>query len=395
MQSLQLHKGKLIDRVSVPSSKSYANRALILAALQKNSPLLIHLPKASDVTILLDCLRTIGLQFSETEKGLKFKNSFPECEMQSPPEIHVGEGGTTARFLAGMLLLGHAKYSLLLGERLKERPWEEFIQFAKQYGAQVSLTGNKLSIQGPVKLPGNIDVDCSRTTQFATAFQLLSLRTGTKVHPINLESSQSYWEMTESLVEKFPGLTHYEIPCDWSSASYPMAFAALNQQIEFPGLLPDKFQADSKFFDLLQSFDCLEIRNDGLTVSVLKNHHAVTLDVSDCLDLVPTLVYFLSHVKGSHVLTGVENLVHKESDRLSEVIKLAGMFARKISTDGKKLYLEGKSERVTHSVDLKMPDDHRMVMAGTLFLLHHGGGTIGPKGAVSKSYPDFFEIISS
>jgi 5-enolpyruvylshikimate-3-phosphate synthase len=99
-------------------------------------------------------------------------------------------------------------------------------------------------------------------------------------------------------------------------------------------------------------------------------------------------------VEGSHKLTGVENLVHKESDRLSEVIKLAGLFDRKISTDGKILFLEGKVGRVNKTIDLNMPDDHRMVMAGSLFLLHHGGGTIGPKGAVSKSYPEFFEIIS-
>jgi 5-enolpyruvylshikimate-3-phosphate synthase len=34
-----------------------------------------------------------------------------------------------------------------------------------------------------------------------------------------------------------------------------------------------------------------------------------------------------------------------------------------------------------------------MVMTGTLFLLHHGGGTISPSEAVCKSYPDFFNLI--
>jgi 5-enolpyruvylshikimate-3-phosphate synthase len=45
-------------------------------------------------------------------------------------------------------------------------------------------------------------------------------------------------------------------------------------------------------------------------------------------------------------------------------------------------------------VDLDLPDDHRMVMTGTLFLLYHNGGTIRPAEAVNKSYPSFFEIIS-
>lgn len=394
MQSLQLHKGKLKEKVSVPSSKSYANRALILASLTYPSPKLKDLPVATDVTMLLACLTMIGLKIQASCGEVQFLNSFPACELKHPPEIGVGEGGTTARFLAGMLLLGRSEYSLILGERLKERPWQEFIDFAHKYGAKASLAGNKLTLQGPISLPEEIEVDCAKTTQFATAFQLLSIVTKSHVRPVNLYSSQSYWEMTEKLVAEFSALSDYSIPRDWSSASYPMAFASLNQKINFPGLFPDRYQADSKFFDLLKEFSCVEIAQDGIVVKMIQQHHSVKMDVSDCLDLVPTLVYFLSHVEGQHELSGVENLIHKESDRLSEVIKLANAFERKASTDGKKLIVEGRATRLNRVVDLKMPDDHRMVMAGSLFLLHHAGGTIGPKEAVSKSYPDFFDIIS-
>lgn len=394
MQSLQLHRGKLKEKVSVPSSKSYANRGLILASLIQPSPKLKDLPAATDVTVLLDCLSKIGLNIQSSCGEVQFLNSFPECEAAKPQPIHVGEGGTTARFLAGMLLLGRSKYSLILGERLKERPWQEFIDFVQKYGAKASLQGNTLTLQGPISLPEEIEVDCSKTTQFATAFQLLSIVTKSFVRPVNLHSSQSYWVMTEKLVREFSGFTTYAIPKDWSSASYPMAFAALNHKIEFPGLFPDQFQADSKFFELLKEFGCVETDEKKIVVKPIQKHHAVKMNVSDCLDLVPTLVYFLSHVEGQHELSGVENLVHKESDRLSEVIKLAGNFGRRVSTDGKKLFLEGSTKRSDKPVDLKMPDDHRMVMAGSLFLLHHGGGTIGPQEAVSKSYPDFFEIIS-
>lgn len=394
MQSLQLHKGKLKEKVSVPSSKSYANRALILASLIHPSPKLKDLPVATDVTVLLDCLKKIGLKIQTSGGEVQFLNSFPACELGQPPIIRVGEGGTTARFLAGMLLLGRSQYSLILGERLKERPWQEFIEFAHKYGAKASLKGNTLTLQGPIVLPGEFDVDCTKTTQFATAFQLLSIVTKARVRPVNLHSSQSYWEMTEKLIAEFSGLSEYSIPRDWSSASYPMAFASLNQKIEFPGLFSDPYQADSKFFELLKEFGCVATHKNGIVVEMIQKHHSVKMDVSDCLDLVPTLVYFLSHVEGHHELSGVENLVHKESDRLSEVIKLAKAFSRNISSDGKKLTLDGKSTRENHVIDLKMPDDHRMVMAGSLFLLHHAGGTIGPKEAVSKSYPGFFEIIS-
>lgn len=395
MQSLLFQKCNLKRKVSVPSSKSYANRALIIASLLKDSPLIRHLPEASDVTILLDCLKAIGLQFEVIGDTVKFKNSFPASEKSSHIEVSVGEGGTTARFLASMLLLGKSEYTLILGQRLKDRPWQEFLDLVREMGGKAHLNGNKLVLQGPIKLPSELKIDCSKTTQFATGFQLLSAVQKMRVIPVNMNSSQSYWAMTEKLTSELPGLSTYDVPRDWSSASYPLAFGALNHEIEFPGLYPDEFQADSKFFDILTTFDCIETTNEGLKVKPIKSHQSVIFDVSDCLDLVPTLGYFLGHIQGHHKLTGISNLVHKESDRLNEVIKLLWTFKRKASTDGETLFIEGDSGRLSEKFDLVMPDDHRMVMSGTLFLIHHAGGSIAPSVAVSKSYPHFFDLISS
>lgn len=366
-----------------------------MASLLKHSPVLHSLPEASDVTILIDCLRKVGLDIELIGQTAHFKNYFPECESSGTCELFVGEGGTTARFLAAFLLLGKNEYKLILGERLKERPWQEFLDLAKSLGAKAILSGNTLTLQGPVKLPAKLHIDCSKTTQFATAFQLLSVAKDVKVIPENLHSSQSYWAMTEKMVKELSAIREYDIPKDWSSASYPLAFGALNQEMDFPGLYFDSFQSDAKFYELLKSFDCLETSLEGIRVKPVKKFHSVKLDVSDCLDLVPTLGYFLGHIEGSHELTGVENLVHKESDRLGEVIRLLKAFEREASTDGHSLYIKGNTSRISRSVDLNLPDDHRMVMSGSLFLIHHAGGSVTPREAVNKSYPGFFDLIVS
>jgi 3-phosphoshikimate 1-carboxyvinyltransferase len=393
MQTLKISKGLLKPKVIIPPSKSYANRSLILAAISEHSPIITNLPKASDVTNLLSSLREIGLNIIENEKGISFKNSFPACEMENVKEIMIGEGGTTARFLAVMLLLGKKKYTLKLGKRLKERPWDEFISLATSLGARVELTDDLLSIQGPVKLTSELEVDCSKTTQFASAFELISTVTKTKIIPINLSSSQSYLSMTAKLRNEFKELEVYKIPSDWSSVSYPMAFAALNQRMEFPDLEYDSVQADAKFFNILKDHNCLITSSEVLTVEPAKPSGSFTFNVSDSLDLVPALSYYLAHIEGRHCLSGIANLVHKESNRLDEVIKLLDLFHRKAFTDGVNLIIEGKTDRLNEEVNLIMPDDHRMVMTGTLFLLHHGGGTIAPAESVYKSYPDFFNII--
>lgn len=390
MKHLNIKPGLLRTTVHIPSSKSYANRALVLASLVKKSFTLKNLPESTDVTHLVAALKNLHLKMEEGENSLTVLNSFPDCETSSK-EIYVGEGGTTARFLAGLLTRGQEVYTLVLGNRLKDRPWEEFIQFVQDFGGEASLHENKLFIKGPLKLPSEVKMDCSRSTQFATAIQLAYPEV--KVTPVNLESSQSYWEMTVSLVKNSLSSNEYDVPLDWSSASYPMAFAALNQRIHFPGLFPDTLQADSKFYGLLKDLGAIQDTADGLTVTPLTIKKSVTIDVSDCLDLVPTLGYFLSHIPGQHKLLNVSNLVHKESDRLNEVIKLLEIFEREAKLIGNDLVIDGHEDRVFSPRTLEMPDDHRMVMSGTLFLLHHWGGKISPLEAVNKSYPNFFELI--
>lgn len=393
MKSLKVNKGLLYSEVNLPSSKSYANRVLILAAILPKSPAIHHLPKASDVTNLMSCLKVIGLKIENENNVLKFTNSFPACESGSK-ELDVGDGGTTARFLATMLLLGKQSYTLRLGKRLKDRPWKEFLDIAIALGAKAELNNDKLTVQGPIKLPAEVEIDCSKTTQFATAFQLIAFDNKTKIVPVNLKSSVSYWQMTENLMKMMNGVANFTVPLDWSSASYPLAFGALNQRIAFPGLMEDENQADSKFLEILKMFDAISYDEAGsIIVSPVKKLLSIKYDVSDALDLVPALSFFLSHIPGRHQLTGIQNLIHKESDRLSEVIKLLEIFGKNASSDGMTLIIEGNASLITDRKDLMMADDHRMVMTASLFLLHHQGGTVSPAEAVEKSYPDFFELI--
>lgn len=393
MSIFKVSKGHLSSEVHLPRSKSHANRALILCALSKQSPTLKNLPRATDVTILLDCLQKVGLTYKEKNEEIKFDNYFPACETGNKT-LEVGEGGTTARFLAAFLLLGTCEYKLILGKRLKKRPWDEFLHLVSSLGAKADLDEDILTLKGPLQLPPILEVDCSKTTQFATAFQLVAHTFGSKIIPKNLHSSQSYWLLTEEIINNLNHHKIYEIPFDWSSASYPMVFAALNHKIFLPGLRDDPFQADSKLVNVLREFGAIKLESDGIIVEPVRIEKDLRFDVSDCLDLIPSLAFLLAHVKGDHTLIGVKNLIYKESDRLNEIIKLLKMFNRECICVDDTLKIKGKKDYIQDPKKLIMPDDHRMVMVGTLFLLHHSGGEISPQEAVSKSFPNFFEIIS-
>lgn len=393
MSILKIKKGPFPSSVIVPSSKSYANRALILAALKSAPVNLINLPLATDVTHLVDALKSIGLDVVESESSLLIKNSFPECE-SSEKEVFVGEGGTTARFLSVLLLLGHKRYTLKLGQRLKERPWQEYLDLAHKLGAFAELKDDRLIIQGPIKIPQVLYVDCSRTTQFATAFDLVLGKFNTNVTPMNLESSESYWRMNTPLKNHLMQHDHYSIPADWSSAAFPMAFAALNHPIKFPGLIEDPLQADSKILDVLRKLFSVQFHENTFVVGPAVKRASIKLDMRDCLDLFPALSYLVSHIDGTHELSGLQNLAHKESHRLKEVGSLLKEFDRHYEVQGNTIIIHG-SEKYCGEKNLKLPDDHRIVMAAALFLRHHSGGTIDNAESINKSYPGFFELLRS
>lgn len=393
MTTLKLSAGGICSVVQVSGSKSYANRALILAALKPGSFTIHDLPAASDVGFLLGALPQIGLEMTRVSETVTFINSFPDCENPSGAQLEIGEGGTSARFLAALLLMGKAPYELILGPRLKQRPWQEFIDLANSLGAKVRLVDNRLFLQGPIRLPPKLTVNCRNTTQFASGLQMATAFSGTEVLPEGLESSQSYWQMTQALIDIIKATNEYVVPKDWSSASYPLAFASLNQAVFFPGLFRDSYQADEKICELLEKMQVIHYRSDGIEIKPRHINLDINMNVSDCLDLVPTLIYLLSHIQGNHILTGFHNLIHKESDRLSECCKLLSTFGVPYDIKDNKFSIQGSDQLKASTLNLVMPDDHRMVMAGALFLRHHAGGDISPQEAVKKSYPEFWTLF--
>ncbi len=397
MKTYSISSGPIKSEIILPRSKSYANRLLILSALSKTETVLSHLPDVDDVIFLTEALRKIGIKIIKKEHSHYILGNFPNCvTSNSPIQLDVGEGGTTARFLAALLALDHHEYHLHLSGKLSQRPWKELIETLKALKVKIHLQDDILSIKGPVEFTDEkLIISAKRSTQFASALAL-AFSTHVEVIPKELLSSVSYWKLTEDLIQNFKTQNHFNIPIDWSGASYPLCFAALNQETRFPGLKVDLHQADSKLFDILNQLGGIKsIDEEGITICPIKqNIKDLNINVEDCLDLVPALAYLLSHIDGSHTLTGVSNLVHKESDRLSEIRKLLKLFDRETvyHQHNDTLSILGHQNRKEESVSVITEPDHRLVMTASLFLKHHSGGNLAHPEAVQKSFAQYFQV---
>lgn len=390
----RVEAGPLPATIDLPGSKSHANRYLILAARQGDREV-VDLPVSDDVTALLQSLRAVGVDAVDVPGGVEFRNRFPECEPAgaAPLWLPVGEGGTTARFLVAMLATGRRRYELGLAGRLPERPWTELVEALRQGGAEVSLVDETLTVQGPLdwaRLPTAISA--ARSTQFASALQLAGAREGFKLVPQSMTGSSAYWELTLAACDLVARQRRVAVPKDWSSASYPLAFAAVTGQTTFlPGLILDPLQADAVFATWLHDRGALDFESGGVRVRGLTERASCRWDLSPCPDLAPAVAFVCAYLEGESRLEGLGALVHKESDRLAELARLLTACGVGVICEQEALVLRGG--RVDVPEFLEPAADHRMVMTAALFLAKRGGGELTHALAVDKSFPDYFRTM--
>jgi 3-phosphoshikimate 1-carboxyvinyltransferase len=381
--------------IEIPYSKSYLNRLLILAAVKKGTKLIQNYSPSSDVDSLIHCLQKIGLSIKIEKNNLVMEGSFPECELSGEPLVlDTKDGGTTLRFLISLLSLGKRSYIVNFSHRMGERPLQELIEILQRCNVNIQKA-DSITIKGPIQLPESLEIDCSRSSQFASSLAL-SFYNKTKIVPLNLKSSQKYFELTNNLIKSAES-NQYIAKADWSSASYPLALAMFEGEVLIKNLTEvDIFQADSCFFTLLKSLGAnISIDQNGLHLVGVKSFPGFKMDASQCLDLVPTLSFLASYASSPSFITGIKNLTLKESDRLSEIFRILTAFKVqfKYLSEQDCLEISGNSPLVEF-LDFKSVDDHRMIMMCHLFMMKNMGGSVNHRDSVKKSFPNFFELLS-
>ena len=125
--------------IKVPGSKSYTNRALLIAALADGVSRLEKPLVSDDTKFMIQALNRFGIQVEEAP------NTFIVCgkggKLTAPTEdIFVGNAGTTMRFLTTFSALTKGKVRLDGDERMRERPLTDLLECLKQMGVRTIST---------------------------------------------------------------------------------------------------------------------------------------------------------------------------------------------------------------------------------------------------------------
>jgi len=184
----------------------------------------------------------------------------------------------------------------------------------------------------------------------------------------------------------------YSVEGDWSGAAFLLIAGAVGGSVTVTGLDIASPQADRKILDALRAAGA-GVKLSGNTVEVVnKELRGFEFDATHCPDLFPPLVVLACNCTGTTVLTGVERLVHKESNRAAALEKEFSSLGAVIRIDGNRMEIDGVT---LDGGVIDSHNDHRIAMAGAVAALNaRGDVTVRGYECVAKSYPDFFEDLS-
>jgi len=394
--------------VSIPSSKSDGQRALITAALSHGTSILRNVGQSDDEIAMLRNIKLIGASVVEdSDRVLKVTgvNSFP-----LHLDLNVGESGLGLRLLSGICAVQAGRHKLNGVGSILKRDQSFFERNLTRYGGHVSSNEGKLPLLFEGEINANvIEVDGSESSQYISG---LLMGLALNAFPCNLKvndlKSGPYVDMTMNTMEQFGvkvenddyqwfhlngknkfQATTYTVESDWSSASYWLAAAAIGFDVSLSGLNLKSKQADIRFLDALKLAGCTsEVQQDILSITQRKLV-AFQFDATDCPDLFPALVVLAAKCQGTSIINGVSRLANKESNRGIVLQKEFGKLGVPIELDGDVMRIEGNSQ--LKGARVSSNEDHRIAMSlAILGTTIEGGIEIESAEAVSKSYPQFW-----
>ncbi|MCQ2083550.1 MAG: 3-phosphoshikimate 1-carboxyvinyltransferase [Bacteroidaceae bacterium] len=391
---LTFGKSNAVGTVQAPPSKSYAHRLLIAAALSCGR--VDGLAPSQDILATVDCLRALGFECGYDGKCAVFgtrRDLLPGSRIVLPCR----ESGSTMRFiipLALALAANGTEFLITGSDRLLERGIAPYVKTLSKVSFRYDTDGIVMS--GRLE-PGDFMLDASTSSQYLTGLMMaLPLCAGDSC--IRLENepvSRGYLDITQDVLSQagirlewqggrqlnIPGGQHYSLPAsakvegDWTNAAYLEIYNFIDgNKVDISGLRGDSAQGDRVCREMM-----FRLVNEG------------QVDISENIDLGPVL-FTLAVLNGKGRITGTRRLAIKESDRVGDMVSELEAFGVEARVSENEVDISAPQLHAP-SRTLNGHNDHRLVMA-LVPLLTVFTGSIDGAEAVSKSFPDYFEVLT-
>ena len=442
------------DAIEMPASKSFAQRAIIAAALAQGTSHLSGYAPCGDNESALAAARKLGARVKAEGSNLEITGigAFENCLAIN--EIHVGESGFLTRMLIPVLSVIADGPVYVTGEKtLLNRPLAEAHDIMASFGVRLlpetvppeSRRNDcyiPLTLRGPL-VPGRADVSGKGGSQLISgllaALPLAGNRSTVYVHDprsipymfitvdvlrkfgieigSEMEGDEDFlqtqdWTLCTGVTFKMRGRQVYHaadfrIEGDWSGAANFLVAGAIFGDVEVEGLDTQSLQADISIMDILMDAGASMSQLEGDTPTTGAIHVtraplcAFETDLNNCPDLFPIVSVLAAFCPGTSRIRGVERLRHKETDRAAAIESMLTQMGVPVQIDEDEMTIEGLAlpQRLLTGKLLKggkytSHGDHRMVMALKVASLGADSPVdIDDTACVAKSFPGFNDLF--
>ncbi|MBT3183593.1 MAG: 3-phosphoshikimate 1-carboxyvinyltransferase [Nitrospina sp.] len=403
--------------VTVPGSKSYTNRALLIAGLTDGECRLEKPLVSDDTKYMIRALKAFGVSVQEGKDVFIVSGS--GGKLSTPKEdIFIGNAGTAMRFLTTFSALAPGKTRLDGDERMRQRPLADLLDCLTQMGVKaVSANGNgcpPIDIAGGEVPGGDIQLAGDKSSQYLTSILLSApyFKDDTCIHIQGDLTSKSYADITLDIMKTFGvhvdnesyqrfkvkagdyyKAQTYQVESDWSSASYFLAAAAVTGgEVTLTDINPHSVQGDAQFTSVLEKMGC-RVEKKANALHIKGNPlRGITINMNNMPDAVQTLAVIALFAEGETVIEGIGNLRIKETDRISALANELTRLGAGVEAGEDFLIIRPGDYK---GAEVETYDDHRMAMSFAVAGLKIPGVRIKDPKCVEKSFPDFFQRFAN
>ena len=397
----------------VPSSKSFAQRAIMAAALAKGTSRLSGYTPCRDSEAAIKVARMLGATVRHEGDTLFVTGTGPTSV--SLDRIHTGESGLLTRLMIPLCaVLGDGRTEIEGEGTLLGRPLTDAGAIMAAFGVLLSNLSPErrkelfvpLAVKGKL-IPGIADISGAGGSQLISGL-LMALPLCSRDSRLHVGDPKSipYMYITLDVLRHFGINTRSEmegdaqmleaedwscctgihfsirggqkyhpsdfaIEGDWSAAANVLVAGAIFGSADVNGLDIHSLQADLAIVDILVEAGAVVSQlEDGQICSRRAPLEGFTTDLNHAPDLFPIVSVLAAFCSGESRITGLNRLQGKESDRAASICSMLGQLGVEYFVDGDILVVEGETLasralnlRLLRGGEYSSNHDHRIALA--------------------------------
>lgn len=415
----------LTGNIVPPPDKSISHRSAMFAAISSEKSIIQNYSSAADPQSTLECLKRLGVEIHQEGSTVKVAGVGRDGFQDPKEPLDCGNSGTTMRLLSGIVAGAGVECTMIGDESLTARTMKRVIDPLQKMGCNID---GREGVYAPLEIHPHDGVQGMRyplpiaSAQLKSCVLLAGLFGEEPTEVIEDVMSRDHTERLLQLETEPYGsgkiirssrdhiipAQNYRVPGDFSAAAFWLVAGCIHDNAEIhlngTGVNPSR---DAVYHILEEMGASFKKTNNKLAgkepVSDLSVESSdlqpINLDpalIPNCIDELPILMVAMCFANGKSVITGAEELRHKETDRLSamaEILNLAGADVE-LQQDG--IIIHGKKDFQPTAATFPTYHDHRMAMAAAVLATKGTDtSTITHADCTAISYPNFWKDLQT